>query len=179
SLLVLENFGEQLIGRKLTPKAAFYLEMVRSFADVEHPDMAFDPGDERYLLANKPRGLFDARALSDLDGELETGRSMVVHAYVKKDGTLGHVEKSDSIYPEEFAAVLQMVRRRIAALSDEVLSGKISITPYRLERRSPCATCEFRGVCRFETPINRYNHLQPLKREQVMQNIRREESHGK
>ena len=121
SLLVLEAGGEQLAGRSLTPTAAFYLGLLRSFGDVDHPDDAIDPRDERYLLAIKPRGLFDFRALHDLDTGLEKGPSLVVQAYLKQMETIGYPGSTDSlavddsqddVYVELVARAVSEARRR-------------------------------------------------------------------
>src|SRR5665213_3229122 len=148
-LLLLQGAGEELAGRPLTPTAAFYLQLLRSFGDVKHPDEALDPSDPRYLLAHKPRGVFHARALPDLDSGCGEGFSMAVAAYIKKDGTFG-------------------------AIADQIISGKIDVAPYRLNRVSPCPGCEYRGVCRFETSVNSYHHLASMDRGQVLEKLGQE-----
>ena len=131
------------------------------------------PADERYHLRIKPRGIFEAGALGDIDPGLSAGRSEVVAAYRSKDGSFGYRNSTDVAAESEFAALLAHARRRIGELADRILAGRhcdfaLSARP----RQSPCSTCEFRGVCRFETAMNRYHHLTPMNREQTLEILR-------
>ncbi|MDB5289756.1 MAG: ATP-dependent deoxyribonuclease subunit [Phycisphaerales bacterium] len=177
-LLVLQSGGEALAGRPLTPAAGFYLQLLRFFGDVKHPDEALDPADPRFFLSLKPRGVFHSDALPDLDTDCAEGHSMVVQAYVKKGGSFGYRDTSDVAEAEEFLALLAHVRRRIGEIADQILSGTIDITPSRLNRESPCPQCEFRGVCRFETTVNRYRILPAMKRDDVLVKLKEEAARG-
>lgn len=167
-LLVLQAGGEELAGKPLTPVAAFYLPLLRRMNDVEHPDEALDPDDPRYPLRVKPRGVFDADFLPAFDSSLDRGFSDVVSAYVSKDGTLGRRSSSDVAEPAEFAALLAFVRKRIGELADGIVAGVVDVLPYRMNRETPCPRCEYRSVCRFEPSINRYNNLEPIRREDAL-----------
>ena len=98
---------------------------------------------------------------------------------VKKDGHAASATRTDVADSDVFRALLAHVVRRIGELGDEVLAGNVAIAPYRLSQYSPCKTCEFRGLCRFETSTNRYHHLASLKREEVIDKVRREAADGK
>lgn len=167
-LLVLESNGQRIAGRKLDPAAAFYLQLVRKIEPVDHPDDAPPPSDPKWHLKLKPRGLFDRRCLGALDKGLVQGPSDVVAASINKDGSLGRRNTSDAADGEEFRAILRIVAHKMAELGDGILSGKIDIAPYRLNQTSPCPRCAYRGVCRFDPAINRYNHLTSLTREDVL-----------
>jgi ATP-dependent helicase/nuclease subunit B len=171
-LLVLEANGEELSGRALTPVAAFYLPLLRRMGDVDHPDEALDPADPRFHLRVKPRGVFDATYLPAFDAELTQGASDVVAAHIKKDGGLGYRNATDVADPAEFAALLRYVHRRLGELADEIVAGPVDVTPYRINRATPCPRCDYRSVCRFEPSINRYNSLQPMRREEALANMR-------
>ena len=170
-LLVLEANGQAIAGRALTPVAAFYVQLLRGLGDVGHPDDALDANDPKRLLAIQPRGIFQERALGDLDAEAGDKWSATVKGYVKQDGEFGHRGRSDVASSEEFAALLSLARTRIAELTDGILSGQIDVRPYQLARRSPCPRCEFRSVCRFETTVNRYRVLEPMSRSQVLERL--------
>jgi ATP-dependent helicase/nuclease subunit B len=168
SILALRAGGVAIAGRKLEPLGAFCLSLLRRMTDVRHPDEAPDADDPSRLLAIKPRGIFDVRGLGTLDREFAGGASEVVNVFVKKDGLLGRRNASDAAESGEFEALLSHVSNRLGELADRILSGDIDITPYRLNRQSPCPKCEFRTVCRFETTINQYRHLPALGREGVL-----------
>ncbi len=167
-LLVLQNAGEQLEGKKITPVAAFYSQLLRSLESVDHPEDGPDPTDPLFALKIKPRGIFDAGYIAAIDAELTGGKSQVVAAHIKADGEFGYRDNSDVATTAEFAALLKFVERKIVQLADEIIEGNISIRPYRIGRQSPCPHCEFRPVCRFDVSVNRYNPLPPMKRTAVL-----------
>jgi ATP-dependent helicase/nuclease subunit B len=171
-LLVLQANGQELAGKPLTPAAAFYLQVSRRLGDVDHPAEALDPANPRFHLRVKPRGVFDATFLPAFDGALgEDGRSDVVHARVKKDGTFGYRNASDVADANEFAGLLAFVRRRLGELADGILAGVVEVRPYRINRDTPCPRCEYRSVCRFDPSINTYRHLPPMRREDVLKAV--------
>jgi ATP-dependent helicase/nuclease subunit B len=168
-LLVLRENGQRLGGKRLTPAAAFYVRLLRQLDDVKHPD---DCPEEALLdLRVKPRGIFEGRYLPHLDANCTKGQSEVVNAYLKTDGTPGNKARTDVADPAEFAALIDHVRRRIGELADLILDGSIDLHPYQIRGQSPCPNCEFRPVCRFDPAINRYHHLDPISREDVLKRL--------
>ena len=162
----------------------FSTDTYAGFADVDsglskawlakHPDDSADPADPDFSLHPKPRGIFDSRYLGALDKELEVGPSPVIAAQINKtDGQFGRRDSSDVAAPDEFAALLRHVRDKLAALADQLISGDVSVSPYRLGRQSPCSDCEFRPVCRFDPSINRYHLLPQMKRTEVLDRVTR------
>jgi len=150
-LLVVQANGQQLVGHKLTPAAAFLLQLLRSPQAVDHPSEAIAPEDPKYHLQVKPRGVIEARAIKSLDQQFTEGASEVIGAYVKKDGQLGNRHNTDVAEQAEFEALLKLVQTRLGELADQVISGDISVSPYMIGRQTPCSRCEFRSVCRFGT----------------------------
>jgi ATP-dependent helicase/nuclease subunit B len=171
-LLVLQANGQDLFGKKVVPVAAFYAKLLRRMELVPHPDEALDPNDPKFPLKAKPRGVFDARAIRQLDQSLETGASEVVQARIKQDGTLGNINSSDAADSEAFKALLAFVEKRIGELADQIIAGSIEVRPYRMGLITPCPHCEYRSVCRFDPGINPYLNLQPMKRSVVLDLIR-------
>jgi ATP-dependent helicase/nuclease subunit B len=167
-LLVLQASGEALFKKKVTPAAAFYARLLRSLDRIEHPAEALDPNDPVFDLQTKPRGIFDGSHLAKLDATLETGASDVVQCHVKKDGSLGDINKSDAADAEAFAALLRFVEQKIVQLADRLIAGVIEARPYRIGNSSPCPNCDFRAVCRFDPGVNRYLVLPKMKRADVL-----------
>jgi ATP-dependent helicase/nuclease subunit B len=171
-LLVLQAHGEQLTGKKLTPVAAFYVRLLRDLEEVDHPDDAAAPDEEQFHLKTKPRGFFDARYFDALDHDAQPGTSSeVVAAYLNKGGGFGKKNSTDVADPSEFSSLLRKVHDQIGNLSDGLLGGDVRVFPFRIKQESPCSYCEYRSVCRFELPTNRYNILEPMNREQVLQKV--------
>jgi ATP-dependent helicase/nuclease subunit B len=170
-LLVLQSTGQELVGRPLTPAAAFYVRLLRQLEDIRHPSDALSPDDPKFDLQVKPRGVFDSNFVRALDSDLVTGPSDVVQVHVNRDGAIGKRNYSDAAGPDEFAALLRLVRQRIGETVDRLLSGDIRVLPVRIRQESPCARCDFCSVCRFDPAVNRYRVLESLNREEVLSRV--------
>jgi ATP-dependent helicase/nuclease subunit B len=172
-LLVIQANGQQLVGKKLTPAAAFVLKLLRSPQAVDHPSEALLPTDPKFHLQTKPRGVIERRALNSIDLQLTEGASEVVAAYVKKeDGGIGLRNSTDVAEQAEFEALLHLVRTRLGELADEILTGNVAVSPFMIGRQTPCPHCAYRSVCRFEPNINRYRMLKGMKREEVLDAVK-------
>jgi ATP-dependent helicase/nuclease subunit B len=170
-LLVVRENGQQLAERKLTPAAAFFLQLLRSPQSVDHPSEAKAPDHPDFHLRVKPRGIIDVRAVHSLDAGMTEGSSQVISAFIKKDGQAGNRQNTDVAEEAEFTALLQHVEKRLGQLADQIIAGGIGISPYWINRETPCSRCEYRGVCRFEPGINQYHVLTGMKREEVLQKL--------
>jgi ATP-dependent helicase/nuclease subunit B len=170
-LLVLRENGQKLTGRKLTPAAAFYVKLLRQLDDVAHPDDVSVEDPALLDLRVKPRGIFEGSYLKSIDADLRSGGSEVVQAFVKRDGEFGNIATTDVADAREFAALIEHAGTRIAQLADVLLDGHIELQPYQIRGLSPCPSCEFRPLCRFDSAINRYHHLEPMKREAVLRQV--------
>jgi ATP-dependent helicase/nuclease subunit B len=167
-LLVIQANGPELVGRKLTPAAAFLLQLLRSPQAVDHPSEALGPDDPKFHLRLKPRGVIETRAISSLDEKLSEGHSEVIGAYIKKDGTPGFKHATDVADQAEFEALLHLVQQRLGELADQVIGGNVTVSPYMIGRQTPCPRCEYRSVCRFEPGVNHYRTLTAMKRDEVL-----------
>jgi ATP-dependent helicase/nuclease subunit B len=177
-LLVVRENGEKLAGRKIEPAAAFFLQLLRSPTMVDHPSEALAADHPDFHLRIKPRGLVSAPAVGSFDTKLIEGHSVTVAAYVKKDGQFGFRDRSDVADESEFSGLLEHVQWRLGELADRLIAGDVSVRPYWINRETPCANCEFRGVCRFEPGINQYNVLNGMKRDEVLVKLGEEASNG-
>jgi len=165
-LLVLRENGEKLTGRKMTPAAAFYVKLLRQLDEVKHPDEVSLEDPTLLDLRVKPRGIFEEGYLPALDNSGMPGQSKVVNALVKADGTLG--KRGDAAERDAFSALIDHVQLRIGQIADLLLDGHIAPHPFQINGVSPCPNCDFRPVCRFDPAIDRYKHLDSLKRDEVL-----------
>ena len=171
-LLVLERHGHHLKpDGKLTPAAAFCLAMLRKIQTPKDILKAPSPDEPAFHLQQKPRGIFDLRIAPHLDKELTDGYSAVVSLYIKKDGSLGHTEKSDAVSAEELSKLMLHVERRIGEMADEIISGRIEIRPRRTGKITPCPRCAYRSLCRFEPSPGCYDDLPSMSRQEVLDRI--------
>ena len=154
------------------PAAAFYLQTTRGIGSVKHPDDALEPSDPKFLLRVKPRGVVHESFVNAMDASLGAGvKSDVIQVQMNKDGGFGNRRASDVADSAEFDALLAHVRKKLADLSDAVLSGEVGVHPYRIGTDTPCPHCGYRAVCRFDPAVDHYRNLAPMGREQVLQKM--------
>jgi ATP-dependent helicase/nuclease subunit B len=178
-LLVLEKNGRHLTREgNLSPAAAFCVGLSRSVRK-DDPLNAPAPDDPRFHLMVKPRGVFDLRVARQLDNSLTEGNSEVVQLYIKKDGAVGHPDRSDAAAGAEFSALLRHMEHRIGQIADEIMAGRIDIRPYRMGLDTPCPRCEFRALCRLEPSPGCYDDLETMKRDQMLQRVVEEQGKSK
>jgi ATP-dependent helicase/nuclease subunit B len=175
-LLVLEKNGRHLTRTgetgpgQLAPAAAFCVQLLR-WVESKNPEDALSPDDPLFPLRVRPRGIFDSSQAGKFDKNLVDGSSEVVSIFIRKDGQLGRRSTTDAVLPDEFAAIMAHIERRIGELADRIVSGDISIRPSRIGRSTPCPHCEFRDLCRFEPSPGGYLDLPPMNREEMLARV--------
>ena len=169
-LLALADHGESLTGRPLRPIGAFYISFSTKYTTVDHPDDAID---QNFTEApHAPRGLINADDLRVLHTDHpDHGRTGRYSVYLKKDGSLGHIDSSDAASKEQFQDILNHTRRKIGELADQIHEGDVTVRPIRLGTYSPCSWCEMRSVCRFEIGRDEVRYLDKMKRSEVFRAI--------
>jgi ATP-dependent helicase/nuclease subunit B len=150
------------------PAGAFYLPIDGGIGDGSLADM--EAGRSAFA---KARGVFDGRFFAALDSQSQSGWSGFYNFYVNKEGSaFGCYKTSGAMRPEDFQLLLGFAKRRIAALAEGIGTGEAAIRPYRMQKQSPCANCDFRAVCRFDWQINDYNILARCNKEQAIEKMR-------
>jgi ATP-dependent helicase/nuclease subunit B len=120
----------------------------------------------------KAKGIFNGEVFRQLD-ERASKNSKFYNFYVTKDGEpYGNYEKQGALRPADFEKVLKFTEKKIIRLSEEILSGRIEVKPYRLNQKSPCSFCKYKPVCRFDWQVNEYNFLEPLGKNDVLEKMR-------
>jgi len=107
------------------------------------------------------------------------GKSSVIPVEFKKDGSFS--ARSQVADSGQWNVLRKSVRNSIRRIGRRIVEGDVSISPYRLDKRSPCAQCEYRPVCQFDALIegNRYHPLmKPSSREQLWQWLENEAERG-
>jgi ATP-dependent helicase/nuclease subunit B len=170
-LLVLEAHGEKLAGKKLTPVAALYVRMLRSIDSTKDPTAEPSPEEPAFHNKTRPRGLISDSFAERLDHETAGGASSEILAIKRrKDGTLAETG-NDAVDETQFLSLVGFVRTAIVELADQVIAGDISVAPYLLGSETPCSTCPFPSVCRFDRLINRWRVLPKLTRKDALELI--------
>ncbi len=117
----------------------------------------------------KARGLFSGEFYRQLDRAAESGWSRFYSFHISaKDGPYGNYANSGALMPGDFEALLQFSEQKVIQLAQEIVTGTITVRPYRLKQKSPCSYCCYKPVCRFDWQINDYNLLESLNKVQVL-----------
>ncbi|HEY1683650.1 MAG TPA: PD-(D/E)XK nuclease family protein [Tepidisphaeraceae bacterium] len=170
-MLVIYEHGEKLWGKKAETVAGFYVELLRRMESVDDPREEPTIGEEKFDLRHKPRGIVREDYLTSFDSQIAPGKSSdVLPVRIKNDGTL-YENCQDVVAAEDLKRLLQYVRQKIAELADRILSGDVRANPYRLGTETPCPTCDFRSVCRFQPGTDRYFHIQRYDRKTILENL--------
>lgn len=165
-LLALSRMGESLMKRRIQPAGAFFLPLLEPYRSVPHPD-------EEKSQSFRLRGVADLTAIEALDETARSTReSSFLSARIKKDGTPD--ERSDLVAGEDLTRLMDHVARRMGELADRLLDGEIGVRPYRLRRQTPCGSCLFRSVCRYEIQTQPPRTLESFRRSEALARIREE-----
>jgi ATP-dependent helicase/nuclease subunit B len=170
-LLVLENVGRTPAGRPIEPLAALFVSLLPRYEAVRHPSEALK-GEASLRGVFRPRGLIRADAMQVLDPVAAGGKSAHYAVAIRKDGEISNADKSDAADAGSFRAALAFTRRRLGELADSLLSGDVSVSPYRLGNVNPCSWCPMISVCRFDWGLSNVRFLDPLGRGEALRRMR-------
>jgi ATP-dependent helicase/nuclease subunit B len=156
-------------GRKTTRRVigAFYMPVE---VGTESAAVAELPGTlEKYR--HKANGMFNGDFFRELD---ESDSNKFYNFFVTTKGDqYGYDSTSGALRPDDFQRVLQYAQQRIIRMAQEILSGRIEISPYRIGTESPCGFCKYKPVCRFDWQINDYNPLPSLGKKEALERMGR------
>jgi ATP-dependent helicase/nuclease subunit B len=120
-------------------------------------------------FGHKAKGIFDGAFADRLDRNA-SGDSRFYSFYAGKDGKpFGNYGTRCALRSADFEKVLEFTESKIIHLAEGILSGRIDVKPYRLNRDSPCSYCDYKSLCRFDWQINEYNPLAPLNKLEVLE----------
>jgi len=119
------------------------------------------------------RGLFidQPHVLELMDVRVSGAGSDLLMVKVNKDGRVSRNSNTASL--DDFAALMEFVRLRLANLAERILDGEIAVAPYRMGHVRPCSNCPYRGVCQFDSLVegNGYRDLPSLDRAAAWERI--------
>ncbi len=176
-LLVLRDAGLGAADAQIIPGGAFYLSLLGRHIRVTHPSEV--DGEKFNPFAQlKPRGVIDAGWIDQLDPTISPppdskkgdrgGSSEAFSVRRTKDGELGYLNSSDGLPTGVMPLLLEHVRARMIELAERWLTGDVRVLPIRHGRQTPCSTCPYRSVCRFEFSTHETRALSPLSRTTVI-----------
>ena len=86
----------------------------------------------------------------------------------KKDDQYGYYSSSGALKPGDFDKFIEITEQRICGITKHMAEGRIEVSPYRLNKETPCRWCEYRSVCRFDWQINDYRELKTVSKLDVL-----------
>jgi ATP-dependent helicase/nuclease subunit B len=158
---VVVSHAPHWLGQSATPAGVLYFH-------VQNPLLLTPNGmpkaDARDALFREYRmqGLLlaDGESVKLMDESLNhNAKSAVIPIEFKKDGAFS--ARSQVADSSQWEVLRKSVRSQIRRIGKRIVDGDVAITPYRLDRRSPCTFCDYRPVCHFDNQIegNSYQAL--------------------
>jgi len=107
--------------------------------------------------------LADVQVVKMMDNQLQAGKSNIINAEIKQDGTLS--DRSGNLIKDvDFKNLQKEVKKTIKQIATEILKGNIEIKPYKNGKNKTCDYCSFGSICGFNTS-NKGNDYFRIKKE--------------
>lgn len=152
---------------------AFYFDIDDPFIDADN--IVAESYEDEIFKELSLRGyvLEDMKVIENIDSEIQnTKASNIIPVALKTDGSL--TKSSKALNENEYSLILNKVDSIATELSNEILSGKIFINPYRKDsNKTPCIYCNYRTVCQFDSSIdgNKYRFIKKTSKEEIISNL--------
>lgn len=169
------TYSKEWLGVEATPAGILYFHIHDPLIQAPIP-LAEDEIEQEIFKKFKMKGLLleDVEAVKLMDQTLESGRSQVIQAGLKKDGSF----RSDSavLSEDHFHILTQHVRRTFEEAGERITNGEVAINPYKLKDQTPCRFCSFKSICQFDESIedNEFRVLSSEKDDVVIDRIKKE-----
>jgi len=116
-----------------------------------------------------------------LDSAID-GYSEFLKIALKKDETFYSASLPYVKTPEEFSLLLHHVEKKLVETACNIMAGDIDISPYALDKRTPCGFCQYSAICQFDNllPENEYRRLAKPEDKVIIETIATEQegNHG-
>lgn len=155
----------------IKPAGVFYFKIDDPMITTEKMDMDKIGSELRKALKMRGVTLKDVEVIRAIDREIDSD-SEVVPVKLKNDGDFA--KNSFVLSEDEWHVILNYVEARVAGLSEQILSGRVSIEPYKKNNNdNACTYCLYKSICQFDILFeeNQYKYLQKYNTEQVLQLI--------
>ena len=160
-----------------TEPAGFYYYRVGDPLIPGRPGESQAERDLEILKELKLDGLsrWENEILGLLDAELDaSGKSLVIPVSFKKDGGLSKYSRAAGM--EDFLTIQKYTEKKIQEIGRAILSGRTEARPYRMEKKTACDFCPYRGICGFDQRLPGFEYRRITKRteEEILRKMREE-----
>ena len=180
-----KDFEEALFEQGVQLQTAVYLsEALKKYA-TDHPDRVVKPGamfyfrmqdplldmtkEDEVALEKKrntelrPTGVLagEDEVIDLLENKREKGKSEVIPASFKDDGSLAAQGCKSVKTGGEMQEIIRKADEKVASLAGEISSGNIAVSPLVFDKYNACEYCSFRTACGFDVRLSGYEKRMP------------------
>ncbi|KAB7704966.1 helicase-exonuclease AddAB subunit AddB [Bacillus aerolatus] len=161
---IILTYSPQLIGTEAHPAGVLYFHVHNPLISGKKL-MTLEEIEEEMFKSFKMKGLIlgEDEALQLMDANLASGSSNIIPASFTKNGKLA--KASQTAARQTFSGMRHHIRQLYQQSGDEIVGGKVDITPYQYKKKTPCEFCPYRSVCQFDESLeeNGYRLIVPKK----------------
>lgn len=159
---------------KAEPAGAFYFYLADRRINTDSDDAVYIEAEIEKKLRMEGAILKDRNILAAMDREIAEKRSSSV-VNVRTEG--GEPVGDHALTREEFKMVMDHIRKKVTDAAESICEGKIDVSPYRKQEKSPCEYCRYLSICKFDEKLgNEYRRLRKNSAQEVLERLKREDS---
>lgn len=161
--------GEKLLGQKARPAGMFYFRL--NDPVIAAHGKSEEQLEEEVLKKFKMSGLVlsDVDVIHAMDSNF-TGYSKIIPVRLnKKDEIVAASSKCATM--EQMERLQSYMKKTIAQIGREILSGSTDIAPCTDGNTSACTFCRFRSICGFDSTQNQYRYFRNLSADEIWEKI--------
>ena len=157
------------LNKHYEPGGIFYFHINSAYVSYQ-AGMSDEALQNSQLKQFKLSGLV-LEALEVIQAMDKENRGDMIPASINKDGTLKKGSSAASY--EQIEALREYIISTIRQLGKEILSGKVSATPFKLGDKYPCLYCAYHTICQFDENLtdNTYAKMESLDKERIWEKI--------
>lgn len=163
---LLEN-GKEVFGESALPGGVLYFKVDDPMVAVS-AEAAEEEIEKAIMKKLKMKGLLlaDVKLIKEMDREID-GYSLIIPAQITKNGKLG--SRSSVATMKQFKILCNYVKKILTSIGDEMMKGKVAISPYKNGKETACRYCAYKAICQFDTafPEHGYRYIHDMKNEDV------------
>lgn len=157
-----------LLGQEVKPAGILYFTVREPLIQANGP-MSGDDVEKAVLASLKMRGflLADRDVVRMMDNMLDRGHSELIQVALKNDGTF--YSNAPVLDMDQFKYLRSYLEKQFAYAGEQIITGNVSIAPYRSGRKHACRYCSFKPVCQFDLLLegNMFRALQPVNKDNI------------
>ncbi|MFW5986174.1 MAG: helicase-exonuclease AddAB subunit AddB, partial [Halanaerobiales bacterium] len=170
--------GEKFSANEIHPAGIFFFKIDDPLLNA---DNIGEDVEEEILSCYQLKGLAPANRelITALDSELKAGeKSSLIPVKFNKDGSIS--KNSATINERRLYDLIEYIKTHLSRLGQEIIGGKIDISPVKYGSYRVCEFCDYDTLCQFDSRFraNSYRELNRLKTEEVFERIERERGAG-